>query len=67
MFFLNFLTYRKRAGLTQMDVAKALGVSDAAVCQWEKGENMPSASRLVALAKLYDCTVDELLREERPA
>lgn len=60
---MNILSYRKKAGLTQADVAKALGVSDAAVCQWEKGESMPSVSRLVSLANLLDCTVDQLLRD----
>lgn len=47
-----------------MEVAKALGVSDAAVCQWEKGETMPTTSRLIQIAKLYKCTVDKLLKED---
>lgn len=58
---MSFLACRKEAGLTQMQVAKALGVSDAAVCQWEKGETMPNGKRLPEIAKLYGCTVDELL------
>lgn len=61
---MSFLSCRKKAGLTQMEVAKALGVSDAAVCQWEKGETMPSGKRLPEIAKLYKCTVDKLLKEE---
>lgn len=61
---MSFLSCRKKAGLTQMEVAKALGVSDAAVCQWEKGETMPSSKRLPEIAKLYKCTVDKLLRED---
>lgn len=47
-----------------MEVAKALGVSDAAVCQWEKGETTPNGKRLPEIAKLYGCTVDDLLRED---
>jgi transcriptional regulator with XRE-family HTH domain len=47
-----------------MEAAKALGVSDAAVCQWEKGETMPSGKRLPEIAKLYKCTVDKLLKED---
>ena len=61
---MSFLSSRKKAGLTQMEVAKAIGVSDAAVCQWEKGETMPTASRLIQIAKLYKCTVDKLLKED---
>lgn len=56
-----FKTQRKKAGLTQMDAAKALGISDAAVAQWETGETFPSAKRLNEIAALYGCTVDELL------
>ena len=61
---MSFLSCRKKAGLTQIEVAKALGVSDAAVCQWEKGETMLTASRLIQIAKLYKCTVDKLLKED---
>jgi transcriptional regulator with XRE-family HTH domain len=41
-----------------------LHVSDAAVYQWETGVTTPSAKRLPEIAKLYGCTVDELLRED---
>lgn len=62
---MSFLKYRKKAKLTQAEVAKALGVSDAAVCQWEKGETMPAAARLTQIAKLYKCKVDDLLKEDK--
>lgn len=55
---------RKKAGLTQMAVARALGISDSAVNQWEKGKTFPKTEQLPKLAKLYGCTVDELLKEE---
>lgn len=61
---MNFAKYRKRAKLTQAEVARAIGVSDAAVCQWEKGETMPNAARLTQIAKLYKCKVDDLLKKE---
>lgn len=53
---------RLRAGLSVREVMGALGVSDAAVYQWETGETTPSAKRLPKIAKLYGCTVDELLK-----
>lgn len=62
---MSFLACRKKAGLTQAEAAKALGVSDASVCQWEKGDTMPTASRLTQIAKLYKCSVDKLLKEEK--
>lgn len=61
---MSFKMQRKKAGLTQEEAAKALGISGAAVAQWETGETMPSTKRLPEIAKVYGCTVDELLREE---
>lgn len=55
---------RKRAGLTQQEMAKALSVSGAAVGQWETGETMPKAKLLPAIAKLLGCTIDELFAQE---
>jgi len=52
---------RRRAGLLQREVAQAMGVSLGAVGMWDCGKNMPSAEKLPKLAKLYGCTVDELL------
>lgn len=55
---------RKKAGLTQMQVANALGITDAAVNQWEKGKTFPKTELLPKLAKLLNCTVDELLADD---
>ncbi len=55
---------RKRAGLLQRQVAEALGVSIGAVAMWDTGERRPRVDMLPRIAKLYGCTVDELLREE---
>lgn len=52
---------RKRAGLTQYQVAAALGIRQPAVVGWEKGKAFPSVTKLPKLAELYGCTVDELL------
>ena len=61
---MSFRLMRQKAGLSVADVMEALSVSDAAVYQWETGANFPRTSTLMKLAKLYHCTVDELLREE---
>lgn len=61
---MGFRKARIAAGLTVAQVMEALKVSDAAVYQWETGVTHPSIKRLVELAKLYGCTVDELLKEE---
>ena len=43
-------------------LAEALGVSRQAVSKWENGTAEPSTSNLLALAKLYEVDVSELLR-----
>lgn len=57
-----FLYYRKLRGLTQRDVANKLGVSSVSVLQWEKGQTYPQAGRLLQLADIYQCPVEDLLK-----
>lgn len=47
--------------MTQEEVGKKLNVSKAAVCCWELGKNGICRKYHKKLAKLYGCTVDELL------
>ena len=61
---MSFLKARKAAGLTQAQVAKMLGITDATISQWENGETKPKTSRLAEVAKIYNCTIDELLKED---
>lgn len=58
---MSFLSARKRAGLTQHEVALSLGISDASVCQWETGKTLPRTQLLPQIAALYNCSIDELL------
>ena len=55
--------HRTRCKMTQEFVAESLGVSRQAVSKWESGASDPSTSNLLALAKLYGVTAEELLRE----
>lgn len=63
---MSFLSARHRAGLSQAAVAKRLGISSVAVCQWETGKNLPRTALLCEIASLYGCTVDELLSTDDP-
>lgn len=56
-----FKLYRKRAGYSQKEVAKALSVTVAAVSSWEVGKYIPDPQNLKALADLYGITTDALL------
>ena len=62
---LNISIIRKEKGLSQSDLAKELGVTQSAVAIWEAGEAMPRADKLLQIAKILGCTVDELLSEEK--
>lgn len=53
---------RTRCAMTQEFVAETLGVSRQAVSKWENGTSEPSTSNLLALAKLYGISGEELLR-----
>jgi transcriptional regulator with XRE-family HTH domain len=48
---------------TQRAVAEILGVKESAVSKWELGMAKPRADKLPILAKLYGCTIEELLAE----
>lgn len=53
--------YREKNSFSQTDIAERIGVSQQAVAKWEAGESMPRADKLPILAKLLNCTTDELL------
>lgn len=52
---------RIRCKMTQEFVAETLGVSRQAVSKWENGTADPSTSNLIALAKLYGISAEEIL------
>jgi len=54
---------RENARLSQAAVAEAMGIRQSTVAMWETGGNIPRTDKLPALAKLYGCTVDDLLKD----
>ena len=58
-------THRTACHMTQEFVAEHLGVSRQAVSKWENGTSYPSTSNLLALAKLYSISPEDLLKEVR--
>lgn len=55
---------REAAGLTPAQVAKKLDVTASAVYNWEYGYNGIIRKYQKRLARLYGCTVDELMEED---
>jgi transcriptional regulator with XRE-family HTH domain len=56
---------RKKSGLSQEELAEKLGVSRQAVSKWERSESSPDTDNLIALARLYDLSLDELIYGEK--
>jgi len=57
-------SYRKKAGMSQQELAEQLDVSRQTVSKWETGQGYPSIESLKLLAKLFDTTIDELVSDE---
>lgn len=50
-------------GLRQEDVARLIDVDQTAVSYWESGKTRPLKKHRKRLAKLYGCSVDELMAD----
>lgn len=55
--------FRLKHCLTQRELAKTCGVKRNTVTRWEMGITMPGLKRLIQLANLYNCTIDELIKD----
>ena len=60
----GFEKCRRRAGLTQVEAAIAIGVTQGTISQWEGGEVYPVGSRVQLIAEVYGSTIDELFERE---
>lgn len=54
-------TLRKEKGMTQLDLAREMRVTDKAVSKWERNLSFPDVTSLPKLAEELGTTVDELL------
>ena len=57
----KLIKLRKEHNLSQEQLADELGVSRQAVSKWERGEASPDTDNLIALASIYDTSLDSLL------
>ena len=56
---------RKRANLTQLQLADKLGITDKAISKWERGITMPDTSIMLELCDILGISVNELLSGEK--
>lgn len=52
---------RQNAGLTQQQLASAVGATQKQISAWETGQNEPSIKALKAMSKALDCKIDDLV------
>lgn len=60
----RLVNLRKSNNLSQEALAEKLGISRQAVSKWERAEASPDTDNLILLARLYNISLDELLRTE---
>ena len=57
----RYQLYRRRARLTQKDAAKQIGVKPYQLANYESNRSEPCIKVLIAMARLYHVSVDQLL------
>lgn len=57
----KLLALRKQNGLSQEELAEKLGISRQSVSKWERAEASPDTGNLIALARIYNISLDLLL------
>ncbi|OEF80595.1 transcriptional regulator [Vibrio splendidus 1F-157] len=63
----NIKRLREEKGVTQLDMAQAVGASTKTVMNWESGQTEPKASELVMIAKRLGVSINEILGQEESA
>ncbi len=57
----NLIFFRRRAQLTQVDLALKINYSDKAISKWERGDSIPDVYTLKEIADLFNLTIDSLI------
>lgn len=58
----KIITLRKGQELTQEQLAERLNVSRQSISKWESGQVIPETEKIVALSRVFDVTLDYLLK-----
>ena len=53
---------RKEKGMTQLELAEKMGVTDKAVSKWERDLSYPDINSIPKLAEIFGVSVDELMQ-----
>lgn len=61
---LNIAEERKKLEMTQTELAEKLNVGQSSVALWETGKNYPTVKKLLQIAEIFDCTLDDLVSKD---
>lgn len=61
------IAHRQRLDMNQQELAGLMNVTHQAVSKWEKGQTLPDTETLLALAKLFGVSMEDLLLGNLPA
>lgn len=64
---LQIVRWRNRAGMTQSELARRVGVQEAMLSRWERGKHVPGANAVAALAHALGCDVGDLFTADESA
>ncbi len=62
----NILALRRKAGLSQEQLAEQLEVTRQTISKWEGGHSVPDLEKLQAMSRIFGVTLDELTGTEPP-
>lgn len=60
----KLIELRKKAGLTQEELAEKMNVSRQAIAKWEGMQSVPELSKMIKLSELFGVSTDYLLKDE---
>lgn len=55
---------RKKMGLSQTQFGKIIGAAQNTICNWENGNRKPDYETLVAMSKIFNCSIEYIIGEE---
>lgn len=60
----KLMLLRSQHKLSQEELAEQIGISRQAVAKWETGKAVPDISNLIQLSKIFNISIDRLVKEE---
>ena len=61
---MKIASLRREKGMTQLELAEKMGVTDKAGSKWERDLSCPDVSSIPKLAEIFGISIDELMQEK---